>query len=66
MAIYFSGNFTYTGIIIIYVPDMGILPTRLASHVFTEIFLFLKVLERLQGRCHGTFNKLFIFFFSIG
>ena len=44
---------------------MGILPTRLASHVFTEIFLFLKVLERLQGRCHGTFNKLFIFFLEL-
>ena len=61
-AIYFSGNFTYTGIIIIYVRDMCILPTRLASHVFTEIFLFLKLLERFLGRCHGTFNKLFIFF----
>ena len=41
---------------------MCILPTRLASHVFTEIFLFLRLLERLLGRCHGTFNKLFIFF----
>ena len=61
-AIYFSGNFTYTGIIIIYVRDMCILPTRLASHVFTEFFLFWKLLERLLGRCHGTFNKLFIFF----
>ena len=43
-AICFSGNHTYTGIIIIYVRDMCILSTRLASRVFTEIFLFLKLL----------------------